>query len=183
MELIEPSQRWSGSNRVHLEAHALGPTLPVAGGGRIRRPQLPQPSPILPEPVRWVRLSLQTPAGGAEEEFRLSRGRWEGKVGKQSKNEGGLRDGGGRGRGAVQTDIKGWSLVCTEQGSALWVKGKFLQERMFHMQQSKKGQPLVRRSPASGGAHQQPVKWSGSNSSQSEIHQRISESKVWNSQT
>lgn len=113
MVLIEPSQRWSGSNRVHLEAHALGPTLPWRGGGRIRRPQLPQPSPILPEPVRWVHLSLQTPAGGAEEEFRLSRGRWEEKVGKQSKNEGGLRDGGEEGGALCKRTSKdeGWCVA------------------------------------------------------------------------
>lgn len=50
--------------------------------------------------------------------------------------------------------------------------------RMFHVQQSKKVQPLVHLSPASGDFHQQPVKWGGSNSRQPENQQRIASSKV-----
>lgn len=71
--LSEPAVKWfkqspSGGSRP-------GSDSPVAGEGRVRRAQLPQPAPILPEPFKGGRLSLQSPTGGAEEEFWLSRGR------------------------------------------------------------------------------------------------------------
>lgn len=112
--LAGPAVKWfkqspSGGSR-------SGTGSPVAWEGCTGQPQLPQPSPILLEPVKWVRLSLQTPTAGAEEEFWLSRGRWEEKVWKQGKNDGG--DGSG-GRAAVQTDITGWRLICKARVGSL----------------------------------------------------------------